>query len=57
MKTFKMMSVSALTLMMAMGSTQAAFAQDNSDTEVEDVVVATGTLVLVQKILLTSLKL
>ena len=45
MKKFKIVSVSAISLMMAMGSSQATFAQDSSDTGVEDVVIATGTLI------------
>ena len=45
MITTKKMSVSAMTLMMAMGTSQMSFAQDSSDTQSEDIVVATGTLI------------
>jgi len=44
MTNFKIISVSALTLMMAMGSAQLSIAQDNTGAE-EDVVIATGTLI------------
>jgi len=45
MNKFKIVSVSAITLMMAMGSAQTSFAQDSTDTGAEDVVIATGTLI------------
>ena len=44
MNTLKIISVSAITLLMAMGTAQTSFAQ-SSDTESEDVVIATGTLI------------
>jgi len=44
MTNFKIISVSALTLMMAIGSAQLSIAQDNTGAE-EDVVIATGTLI------------
>jgi len=45
LRMFKNISVSSITLMLALSSAHSSFAQENLDTAAEDVVIATGTLI------------